>query len=155
MIGAVVFDVGERRADETQKYRTWANWLGVPRHVFEAVFGAVIARVRTTGRRSRSSNQFVSLEALAAGRFTAHVVFGGWPMRAACRGVLAPASAGSWPLPTRRRRRGAYEVRVVRCSTAPTGLQTTQASDLSKPRVRRHLIRHLAMEQRSGKSCGA
>lgn len=44
MIGAVVFDVGECLVDETLEYGTWADWLGVPRHVFSAVFGAVIAR---------------------------------------------------------------------------------------------------------------
>ena len=44
MIGAVVFDVGECLVDESREYGTWADWLGVPRHVFSAVFGAVIAR---------------------------------------------------------------------------------------------------------------
>lgn len=43
MIGAVVFDVGETLVDETREYGTWADWLGVPRHTFVAVFGAVIA----------------------------------------------------------------------------------------------------------------
>ncbi|MCY7341262.1 MAG: HAD family hydrolase [Pseudonocardia sp.] len=44
MIRAVVFDVGECLVDETREYGTWADWLGVPRHTFAAVFGAVIAR---------------------------------------------------------------------------------------------------------------
>jgi hypothetical protein len=44
VIGAVAFDVGEVLVDETREYGTWADWLGVPRHVFSAVFGAVIAR---------------------------------------------------------------------------------------------------------------
>lgn len=44
MIEAVVFDVGECLVDETREYGTWADWLGVPRHTFAAVFGAVIAR---------------------------------------------------------------------------------------------------------------
>ena len=43
VISAVVFDVGECLIDETREYGTWADWLGVPRHVFSAVFGAVIA----------------------------------------------------------------------------------------------------------------
>lgn len=43
MIGAVVFDVGECLVNETREYGTWADWLGVPRHTFSAVFGAVIA----------------------------------------------------------------------------------------------------------------
>lgn len=46
MIRAVVFDVGECLVDETREYGTWADWLGVPRHTFAAVFGAVIAKGR-------------------------------------------------------------------------------------------------------------
>ncbi len=42
MIDAVVFDVGETLVNETREYGTWADWLGVPRHTFSAVFGAVI-----------------------------------------------------------------------------------------------------------------
>ena len=44
MITAVFFDVGETIIDESREYGTWADWLGVPRHTFSAVFGAVIAR---------------------------------------------------------------------------------------------------------------
>jgi HAD superfamily hydrolase (TIGR01549 family) len=43
VIKAVFFDVGETIVDETREYGTWADWLGVPRHTFSAVFGAVIA----------------------------------------------------------------------------------------------------------------
>lgn len=43
MIDAVVFDVGETLVDETREYGTWADWLGVPRHTFSSVSGAVIA----------------------------------------------------------------------------------------------------------------
>lgn len=43
-IEAVFFDVGETLVDETREYGTWADWLGVPRHTFSAVFGAVIAQ---------------------------------------------------------------------------------------------------------------
>jgi HAD superfamily hydrolase (TIGR01549 family) len=43
VIKAVVFDVGETLVDETREYGTWADWLGVPRHTFSAVFGTVIA----------------------------------------------------------------------------------------------------------------
>ncbi|MEV0266752.1 HAD family hydrolase [Streptomyces sp. NPDC050617] len=46
MIRAVVFDVGECLIDETREYGTWADWLGVPRHTFAAMFGAVIAQGR-------------------------------------------------------------------------------------------------------------
>jgi HAD superfamily hydrolase (TIGR01549 family) len=44
MIRAVAFDVGECLVNEAREYGTWADWLGVPRHTFSAVFGAVIAR---------------------------------------------------------------------------------------------------------------
>jgi HAD superfamily hydrolase (TIGR01662 family) len=44
VIEAVFFDIGETIVDETREYGTWADWLGVPRHTFSAVFGAVIAR---------------------------------------------------------------------------------------------------------------
>ncbi|MFD0436453.1 HAD family hydrolase [Streptomyces chartreusis] len=46
MIRAVVFDVGECLVDETREYGTWADWLGVPRHTFHSMFGAVIAQGR-------------------------------------------------------------------------------------------------------------
>ena len=46
VIKAVVFDVGETLVDESREYGTWADWLGVPRHSFSAVFGAVIAQGR-------------------------------------------------------------------------------------------------------------
>ncbi|MFD8044191.1 HAD family hydrolase [Streptomyces chartreusis] len=46
MIRAVVFDVGECLVDESREYGTWADWLGVPRHTFHAMFGAVIAQGR-------------------------------------------------------------------------------------------------------------
>jgi FMN phosphatase YigB (HAD superfamily) len=44
VISAVFFDVGEIPVDESREYGTWADWLGLPRHTFSAVFGAVIAR---------------------------------------------------------------------------------------------------------------
>lgn len=54
MIRAVVLDVGETLVDETREYGTWADWLGVPRHTFSAVFGAVIA----TGQGYRDVFQY-------------------------------------------------------------------------------------------------
>jgi HAD superfamily hydrolase (TIGR01549 family) len=44
VITAVVFDVGECLVDESREYGSWADWLGIPRHTFSAVFGAVIAQ---------------------------------------------------------------------------------------------------------------
>lgn len=38
-----MFDVGECLVNETWEYGTWADWRGVPSHVFSAAFGAVIA----------------------------------------------------------------------------------------------------------------
>jgi HAD superfamily hydrolase (TIGR01662 family) len=49
VVDAVILDVGETLVDESREYGTWADWLGVPRHTFSAVFGAVIA----TGRDYR------------------------------------------------------------------------------------------------------
>lgn len=48
-IDAVFFDVGEVLVDETREYGTWADWLGIPRHTFSAVFGAIgtLARAMT------------------------------------------------------------------------------------------------------------
>jgi HAD superfamily hydrolase (TIGR01662 family) len=46
MIRAVVFDVGECLVDESREYGRWADWLGVPRHTFSAMFGALIAQGR-------------------------------------------------------------------------------------------------------------
>ncbi|HEV2344178.1 MAG TPA: HAD family hydrolase [Actinocrinis sp.] len=45
-IEAVVFDVGETLLDETFEYHAWADWLGVPRHTFSSVFGAVVGAGR-------------------------------------------------------------------------------------------------------------
>ena len=44
VIDAIFFDVGGTILDESREFETWADWLGVPRHTFSAVFGAVIAR---------------------------------------------------------------------------------------------------------------
>jgi HAD superfamily hydrolase (TIGR01662 family) len=44
MIHAVFLDVGETIVDESGVYGDWADWLGVPRHTFSAVVGAVLAR---------------------------------------------------------------------------------------------------------------
>ncbi len=46
MIDAVVFDVGETLIDETRQHGAWADWLGVPRHTFSAVFGAMVVSGR-------------------------------------------------------------------------------------------------------------
>lgn len=46
LVRAVVFDVGETLVDESGYFGAWAGWLGVPRHTFSAVFGAVISAGR-------------------------------------------------------------------------------------------------------------
>jgi FMN phosphatase YigB (HAD superfamily) len=45
-VTAVFFDVGETLIDESTEYGTWADWLGIPRHTFSAVFGQTIAAGR-------------------------------------------------------------------------------------------------------------
>jgi HAD superfamily hydrolase (TIGR01549 family) len=46
MIQAVVFDIGETLLDDTREFTAWADWLGVPRHTFSALLGAVVAQGR-------------------------------------------------------------------------------------------------------------
>lgn len=46
MIQSVVFDVGETLMDDTREWARWADWIGVPRHTFSAVLGAVTAEGR-------------------------------------------------------------------------------------------------------------
>lgn len=46
MIRSVVFDIGETLLDDTREWGRWADWLGVPRHTFSAVLGAVTAAGR-------------------------------------------------------------------------------------------------------------
>jgi N-acetyl-D-muramate 6-phosphate phosphatase len=45
-IRAVVFDVGETLLDDSREFGAWADWIGVPRHTFSAVLGAVTAEGR-------------------------------------------------------------------------------------------------------------
>lgn len=54
MLKVAFFDVGETIVDETREYGTWADWLGIPRHTFSAVFGAVISQ----GRDYREAFQY-------------------------------------------------------------------------------------------------
>lgn len=42
-IQAVCFDVGETLLDDSREFGAWADWIGVPRHTFSAVMGAVTA----------------------------------------------------------------------------------------------------------------
>lgn len=46
MIRSVVLDVGETLLDDTREFGAWADWIGVPRHTFSAVLGAVTAQGR-------------------------------------------------------------------------------------------------------------
>lgn len=52
-IEAVWSDFGEVLVNETREYGTWADWLGVPRHISSTVFGAVIATGRDYGEAFR------------------------------------------------------------------------------------------------------
>jgi HAD superfamily hydrolase (TIGR01549 family) len=45
-IQAVVFDIGETLLDDSREFGAWADWLGVPRHTFSAVLGAVTSHGR-------------------------------------------------------------------------------------------------------------
>lgn len=46
MVSAVVFDVGETLVDDSREWGLWADWIGVPKHTFSAVLGAVTAAGR-------------------------------------------------------------------------------------------------------------
>jgi FMN phosphatase YigB (HAD superfamily) len=46
-IRSVVFDIGETLIDDTGEWGRWADWLGVPRHTFSAVMGAVVGSGRS------------------------------------------------------------------------------------------------------------
>jgi HAD superfamily hydrolase (TIGR01549 family) len=54
MVRSVVFDVGETLLDDTREFGAWADWMGVPRHTFSAVLGAVTAQ----GRNNAETFQF-------------------------------------------------------------------------------------------------
>lgn len=41
VVRSVVFDVGETLLDDTREWGRWADWIGVPRHTFSALLGAV------------------------------------------------------------------------------------------------------------------
>lgn len=43
---SVIFDVGETLLDDSREFGAWADWIGVPRHTFSAVLGAVTAAGR-------------------------------------------------------------------------------------------------------------
>jgi HAD superfamily hydrolase (TIGR01549 family) len=45
-IRSVVFDVGETLLDDTREWSRWADWIGVSRHTFSAVLGAVTVNGR-------------------------------------------------------------------------------------------------------------
>lgn len=54
MIVSVVLDVGETLLDDTREFGRWADWLGVPRHTFSALLGAVTA----AGRNNAETFQY-------------------------------------------------------------------------------------------------
>lgn len=54
VIRSVVFDVGETLLDDTREFGRWADWLGIPRHTFSAVLGAVTA----AGRNNAETFQY-------------------------------------------------------------------------------------------------
>jgi len=43
-IRAVVFDIGETLLDDSREFGAWADWIGIPRHTFSAVLGAITAQ---------------------------------------------------------------------------------------------------------------
>jgi HAD superfamily hydrolase (TIGR01549 family) len=45
-VRAVVFDIGETLLDDTREFAAWADWIGIPRHTFSAVLGAITSEGR-------------------------------------------------------------------------------------------------------------
>jgi len=43
-VEAICFDVGETLINEERVWQMWAQWLGVPEHIFFAAFGAAISQ---------------------------------------------------------------------------------------------------------------
>src|SRR6476646_7031296 len=70
-IHAVWFDVEEVLINETREYGTWADWLGIPRHTFSAMFGAVIARGEDYRQMFRYFRPGFDLDAARQGRLDA------------------------------------------------------------------------------------
>lgn len=66
MIRMVAFDVGETLVDETRNWSEWADFLGVPRFTFFAVFGALIAAGRHHSEIFPAVSRFDRKGALAA-----------------------------------------------------------------------------------------
>ena len=52
-VAAVVFDIGETLLDDTREWNAWADWLGVRRHTFSTVLGAVTAAGRDNAETFR------------------------------------------------------------------------------------------------------
>jgi FMN phosphatase YigB (HAD superfamily) len=53
VIRSVVFDIGETLLDDTREFAAWADWIGVPRHTFSALLGAVVAQGRNNAETFR------------------------------------------------------------------------------------------------------
>ena len=62
-IQAVVFDIGETLLDDSREFGAWADWLGVPRHTFSAVLGAVTAEGRNNAETFQYSRPGFDLAA--------------------------------------------------------------------------------------------
>ncbi|WP_020663155.1 HAD family hydrolase [Amycolatopsis benzoatilytica] len=63
MIRSVVFDVGETLLDDSREFGAWADWIGVPRHTFSAVLGAVTAAGRNNAETFQVFRPGFDLEA--------------------------------------------------------------------------------------------
>lgn len=50
---AVVLDIGETVLDDTREWNAWADWIGVSRHTFSTVLGAVTAAGRDNAETFR------------------------------------------------------------------------------------------------------
>jgi HAD superfamily hydrolase (TIGR01549 family) len=73
VIRSVVFDVGETLVNDTREFGAWADWIGVPRHTFSAVLGAVTAAGRDNAETFQYFRPGFDLQAERAKREAAGV----------------------------------------------------------------------------------
>jgi len=88
---SVVFDVGETLLDDSREFGAWADWLGVPRHTFSAVLGAVAAAGRNNAETFQYFRPGFDLAAERQRREQAVVA------RTTMKPTSTPMSAQRWP----------------------------------------------------------
>lgn len=63
MIDTIVFDIGETITRDDRYWKSWADWLGVPRHTLSALVGAVVAQGRDNADAIRLVRPGIDIDA--------------------------------------------------------------------------------------------